>query len=366
MTDDRAALRSEVREFLAGESFTPACNAWSLGWDPEFSKRLGARGWIGMTWPKEYGGHERSNLDRQVVAEELLAAGAPAGAHWTAERQIGPMLLRETRPHLKERLLPAMARGECYFSIGMSEPDAGSDLAAVRTRGTRVDGGWLVNGRKIWTSKAQYTDYCLVLARTSGTVADRGRGLTRFLVQPSDERITASPIKTIAGTKHFNEVVFDDAFVPDEMVIGEEGEGWGHVTAELALERSGPERYMSNFPLLAEAFEVARVTGDTGLRREVARSTATTIALRELSRGVYAAVDAGSSPVLEAALVKEVGTRFDQALPQRVAAQSEDVLSLGRLPELIEDAALWGPTYTLRGGTNEILKGIIARGLGLR
>src|SRR5262245_6516968 len=153
-----AALRSQVREFLAGERaagrFAPACDAWLSGWDESFSRRLAARGWVGMTIPPQYGGHGRTPLERYVVGEELLAAGVPVAAPGLSDRQTGPNLLRYDSESLKQRYLPAIARGECYFAIGLSEPEAGSDLAAVRTAATRADGGWTVSGVKIWTSGA--------------------------------------------------------------------------------------------------------------------------------------------------------------------------------------------------------------------
>ncbi|MGH8486736.1 MAG: acyl-CoA dehydrogenase family protein, partial [Pseudomonas sp.] len=150
-------LRAEVRAFL-NETLQdlPAAERarnWN-GVDERFSLKLGARGWLGMTWPRRYGGHERSALERYVVLEELLAAGAPVNAHWIAERQSGPLLIRFSPDNLAPRICPGIARGETYIAIGMSEPDVGSDLAAVRTRADKVAGGWRVNGQKIWTTGA--------------------------------------------------------------------------------------------------------------------------------------------------------------------------------------------------------------------
>ena len=191
-----AELRSEVREFLAAERaagrFIAACDAWLSGWDESFSRRLAERGWIGMTIPPEYGGHGRSALERYIVVEELLAAGAPVAAHWISDRQVGPNLLRYGSESLKRRYLPAIAQGTCYFAIGMSEPDAGSDLAAVRTTGTRVDGGWTVSGTKIWTSGAHRAHALIALLRT-GPPDGRQRhvGLSQLLIeldQPGDRK----------------------------------------------------------------------------------------------------------------------------------------------------------------------------------
>ena len=205
------ALRKEVRAFLAAEpaSRAPADRAQSWnGVDPAFSRKLGERGWIGMTWPKEYGGHERSGLERYVVIEEMLAAGAPVAAHWIADRQSGPSLLRYGSEEQRITILPRIARGECYFCIGMSEPDAGSDLAAVRTKAQPVDGGYLVNGTKLWTTNAHLAHYMILLARTGSSASERHAGLSQFVVDLSAPGIEIRPILIATGEHHFNEVVF--------------------------------------------------------------------------------------------------------------------------------------------------------------
>ena len=164
-------LRSEVREFLAQErasgGYTPQADCWVSAADPEFSKKLGQRGWLGMTWPKEYGGSERPFAHRFVVTEELLAAGAPVAAHWVGDRQTGSHILRFGTEEQKRDILPRIAAGECFTAIGMSEPQAGSDLAAIKTAARRTDNGWVLSGRKIWSTGAHMAHYMIVLARTS-------------------------------------------------------------------------------------------------------------------------------------------------------------------------------------------------------
>jgi hypothetical protein len=251
-------VRAQVRKFLAEElaagTFTTHVDTWLSGVDPEFSRKLGERGWLGMTWPKQYGGHERSAMERYAVTEELLAAGAPVAAHWIADRQSGPNLLRYGTEAQRREILPRIAAGECYFVIGMSEPDSGSDLASIRTRAARNgDGDWVVNGAKVWTSNAHFSHYGIVLVRTSpADPANRHAGLSQLLVDLSLPGITINPIRILDGGHHFNEVVFEDVVVPGDMLLGEEGAGWHQVTAELAFERSGPERFLSTYPLLAE------------------------------------------------------------------------------------------------------------------
>jgi len=287
-------LRAEVRAFLAEHMPPHAIKAgvgsWG-GYDLEFSRKMGARGWIGMTWPKRYGGHERSALERYVVLEEMLAAGAPVGGHWVADRQSGPLLLRVGTEPQKNAILPRIAAGECAFCIGMSEPDSGSDLASVRTRAAAVAGksgvGFLVDGTKLWTSNAHRSEYMILLARTGEAGEQRHGGLTQFLVDlKATQGIAIRPVHNLSGEHHFNEVVFQDVFLPADCVLGEVGSGWQQVTSELAFERSGPERFLSSFTLLVE---LARALGpDPSERARIAlgRVVAHLIMLRRLSRSV--------------------------------------------------------------------------------
>jgi alkylation response protein AidB-like acyl-CoA dehydrogenase len=383
-----AELRSQVRGFLSAERtagrFVPACDAWLSGWDESFSRRLGERGWVGMTIPREYGGHGRSALERYIVVEELLAAGAPVAAHWVSDRQVGPNLLRYGSEPLKRRYLPAIAQGTCYFAIGLSEPDAGSDLAAVRTTGTRADGGWTVSGTKIWTSGAHRAHALIALLRT-GPPDGRHRhvGLSQLLIELEQPGVTIRPIISMTGEHHFNEVVFDGVFVPDEQVVGTIGEGWAQVTSELAYERSGPERLLSTFVLLDTLVgELAARSGSgsgdsgsgdlgAGTAGAVGRVVSRLWACRQMSLAVAGALAAGEAPEIAAALVKDVGTRLESEIIE-VARMLTVTLGVEPDPEgsgmagLLAQAVLHAPGFTLRGGTNEILRGIVARGLGLR
>jgi len=380
-----AELRSQVRGFLSAERaagrFVPACDAWLSGWDESFSRRLAERGWVGMTIPREYGGHGRSALERYVVVEELLAAGAPVAAHWVSDRQVGPNLLRYGSEPLKRRYLPAIAQGACYFAIGLSEPDAGSDLAAVRTTGTRADGGWTVSGTKIWTSGAHRAHALIALLRT-GPPDGRKRhvGLSQLLIELEQPGVTIRPIISMTGEHHFNEVVFDGVFVPDEQVVGTIGEGWAQVTSELAYERSGPERLLSTFVLLDTLVgELAARSGSGDMGAGAADAGAGAVgrvvsrlwACRQMSLAVAGALAAGEAPEIAAALVKDVGTRLESEIIE-VARMLTATPGVEPDPEgsgmagLLAQAVLHAPGFTLRGGTNEILRGIVARGLGLR
>lgn len=372
-----ADLRAEVRSFLDEERgagrWTPRADVWLSGWDESFSRRLGERGWLGMTIPTEYGGHGRTALERYVVTEELLAAGAPVAAHWIADRQIGPSLLRHGTEEQRRAFLPGIARGEVYFGIGMSEPDSGSDLASVRTRATRVDGGWRLSGTKVWTSGAHHAHAFFALVRTEPRDdAHRHAGLSQFLVELDSPGVEIRPIPLLTGAHHFNEVRFDDVFIPDSRVFGEIGNGWAQVTGELAFERSGPERFLSTYPLLSSL--VGELTAasdgvDTGTRRRVGSLVSRLWTLRAMSLAVAGALESGEAPELAAALVKDLGTRFENEIVDAARLLVDippDPGAESGFARLLADAVLHAPGFTLRGGTNEVLRGIVARGMGLR
>ncbi len=367
------ALRTQVRAFLRQELADRApidrAQSWN-GVDPAFSRKLGQRGWLGLTWPKRYGGQERSALERYVLLEELLAAGAPVGGHWIAERQSGPSLLRYGSEEQKLAILPRIAAGECFFCIGMSEADTGSDLASVRTRAVRTDEGWRVNGAKLWTTGAQHSHYMILLCRTGPVDPERRHaGLSQFLVDLTLPGIAVRPIANLAGEPHFNEVVFDEALLPAEALLGGEGDGWKQVTGELAYERSGPERFLSSFTLLVELIRVLSPAPDERAQIAVGRLGAQLVALRRMSRSVAGLLQAGADPALEAAMVKDLGALVEQEIPE----VARDLLADGPPTAASRDFAavlaytsLHAPSFSLRGGTREILRGIIARGLGLR
>lgn len=366
------ALRAEVRAFLAEElKNVPAhvgAASWS-GFDAGFSRKMGARGWIGMTWPKQYGGHERTSLERYVVLEEMLAAGAPVAAHWIADRQSGPLLLRFGTEEQRRAILPKIAAGELYCCIGMSEPDVGSDLAAVRTRAEPVADGFRINGTKLWTTNGHRAHYMLLFCRTSTDSADRHGGTSQFLVDLKRPGISIRPIADLTGNRHFNEVVFEDVIVPASALVGKLGNGWQQVVSELAYERSGSERFLSSFVLLKELVRVLGAEPSDHATIAVGRLVAHLVVLRQLSRGVAWLLQNGRNPALEAAIVKDLGALVEQEIPDIVRAVVEiepDAERTRELARTLNYTVLAAPSFSLRGGTREILRGIIARGLGLR
>ena len=374
--DATEALRADIRAFLAEElrdrDPQMRADAWNTD-DPAFSRKMAARGWIGMMWPKRYGGHERSALERYVVLEEVLAAGAPVGHHWVADRQSGPSILRNGTEAQRMAILPRIAAGECCFCIGMSEPDSGSDLAAARTRAEPVPGGWRVNGTKVWTTNAHRADYMILFCRTGPkTDDDRHAGASQFLVDMHYARgagMTVRPILDLRGAHHFNEVAIEDLFLPEDALLGREGDGWKQVTGELAFERSGPDRFLSGFTLLVEAVRALGPAAPERAAIALGRITAHLLVLRRMSRSVAGMLQAGEDPALQAAVVKDLGNALEQESVEvvRLLADVEAAEHDGDpLTAVLAHLVLTSPSFSLRGGTREILRGIIARGLGLR
>lgn len=369
LAGDPGALRADLRDWLdAHQPKTSAscrANCWAE-YDAAFSRELGAAGYLGMCWPARYGGRDAAMLERYVVIEELLAAGAPVAAHWIADRQTGPLLLKYGTEGQRQRYLPGMARGELFACIGLSEPQAGSDLAAVRTSARATPEGWRVNGQKIWTSGAHISHVVLALVRTEEG-SERNAGLSQLLIDLDTPGITVRPIIDMAGRQDFNELFFDDVLVPHEALVGTRGQGWAQVTAELALERSGPERYLSSHALLAALVDHAAKVADPSLTSLIGELTAELWTLRHLSRSTAAKLAAGGDPMVEACVVKELGNSFEQEMPRRIQAlfaltwDDEDDLSA-----VLRALLISSPSFSLRGGTREIVRGIIARGLGLR
>ena len=370
------SLRLEVRDFLSDtrDHFPQPNSDFVTGHDPEFSRKLGERGWIGMTWPSEFGGGERSFFERYVVTEEILAAGAPVSAHWIADRQSGPLLLRYGSEQQQQRYLPKIVKGEAFFSIGMSEPDTGSDLASVRMTATLEKDSYRLNGTKIWTTDAHRNHFIICLVRTEPASDQRHAGLSQIIVDLKEDGAQIRPIANMAGGEDFNEVVFEDVMIPADRVVGEPGKGWEQVTSELSYERSGPERFLSAFRVFVE---LVRVCGENPAPHEAAaigRIAAHIMTMRRMSISVAGMLEQSKDVAVEASLVKELGNNFEKVLPEiaRLAAPDSAYSSgiaggdFRAFRQTFEETLLLSPSFTLRGGTREILRGVIARGLGLR
>ena len=374
-TPEQKSLREEVRAFLEEErrrgSFIPKCDSWQWSISREFSRKLGERGYIGMTFPREYGGGGKGFVDRLIVTEELLKYGAPVAGHWIADRQIGASLLAYGSEEQRREFLPRIAKGEIFFCAGMSEPEAGSDLASLKTRAVDKGDHFVINGQKIWTTIAHEADYIYLIARTDPE-APKHRGLSEFIIDMKTPGITIRPIYDMRGGHHFNEVFFDDVKVPKDMLVGEKNKGWYQITPQLDYERSGIERLMSNYILFDAIKGYMR---EKGIYRDKYLLTKLSELLIEFEVGkllVYRCalmLDSGKVPNYESSCAKVFCTSFEQ----RLSNFAMDILGLkGALQkgELIfewaSDDYLSSPNYTIQGGTSEILRNIVAmRGLGL-
>lgn len=371
LADGGESLRARVRAVIesSGISRYGRCDSWMRGHDPEFTARLAEAGLIGLSWPTEYGGRGATSVDRLVVTEELLRVAAPVAAHWIADRQIGPAILRHGSEELRAWFLPRIASGEVTFCLGMSETESGSDLAAVRTRAVADGPDFRITGAKIWTSHAHRSTHAYVLARTDAEDGenDPHATLSEFVVDLTTRGVAVRPIIDLAGEHHFNEVIFDDVLVQGSNVLGTAGRGWQQVTEQLAFERGGMERVLSTYPLLA------RVVGDGGgaAEREGRRGrmalgelVARLHALRAMAVAIASAMDRGEAPTQQAALLKHLGTQFENDVVEfarECIGQTPDPGSSG-VRGLLAGAITAAPGATIRGGATEVLLGIVARG----
>ena len=376
LPDHAIALREKVRQFIQQHlKNVPAsvrARSW-MGFDETFSREMAKAGWVGLTLPKQYGGAGLDPYTRFVIVEEMLSQGAPVAAHWIADRQSGPLINRYGSDAQKEFYLPKICKAEVFFCIGMSEPQSGSDLASIKTKAVKNSEGWLLNGQKVWTTNAHQSKYMIALVRTSGTSEDRNKGLSQLIVDLTAPGVTVRQIRDLTGDAHFNEVFFENVQLSDDALIGQEGAGWEQVNAELAFERSGPERIYSSIVLLdvwlayLQTLPTEKI--NTATIRLIGKILSQLANLRAMSIATTAQLAEGKSPILEAALFKDMGTLFEQELIQWISDAIGSEENSGADDELLRTLVYTlqvAPTYSLRGGTREILRGMIARGLGLR
>jgi alkylation response protein AidB-like acyl-CoA dehydrogenase len=364
------ALRGEVRAFIAEHQHLMGFTRSEFSRD--FSRAMGKRGWIGMTWPKQYGGHERSAFERYVMIEEMLAAGAPLSAHYIGDRQSGPNILRFGTEDQKQFFCPKIAAGELTFCIGMSEPNSGSDLAGTRTRAVKVDGGYRINGSKLWTSNAHRSDYAILFCKMASDgqeEVDRHSGATQFLLDLKSPGLDIRPVINLLGEHHFNEIFLTDVFVPDWLLLGKEGNGWNQVTSELAFERSAPDRFLVLFQMLREMVRMAGPNPDKATAAALGKLISQLATLRGMSLSIAGMLQEGLSPNNESAVVKDLGTRYEQDIPvvaRQLYPTEPELEAIDTYVSMIARSTMNAPRFSIQGGTREILRGIIARGLGLR
>lgn len=382
-SEEQNRFRQEVREFLEEEIrqgvFQPSCDAWIQGFSPEFTKKVAARGWIGLTWPVEYGGQGKSYIDRLILSEEMLRYGAPAACHWFADRQIGGAIIHYGTDEQKKEFLPKIIAGEAYVGLGLSEPEAGSDLASIKTRVTEDGDEYIVDGQKMWTSCAMVMNYIYIVARTDPD-APKHRGISEFILPTDLPGITITPTIDITGSTAWAEVFFDGVRIPGSSLIGEKNRGFYQVVNQLDYERSGLERLMGNYPLFEAIIQFVKETERDGkplskqplIRQKLAQLQTEFEIGRLLIYRVVMVMEEGRAPNIEAAMAKAYCTTFEQRLAKvameilglygQLWADSKWAPMLGMAPH----SYLGSTGYSLQAGTTEVLRNVIAqRGLGL-
>jgi alkylation response protein AidB-like acyl-CoA dehydrogenase len=353
------AVQQEARALAAAAAADRPIReeAWAVGSDREFSQELGRRRWLGMTWPEAEGGHGRSPLERFVVTEELIAAGAPLARSWVADRQIGPTLLAHGSPDQRRRYLPDMVAGRACWSIGLSEPDAGSDVASISTR-ARLDGGhYVLDGRKVWTTFGAEAEHCYVVARTD-PAAPKHLGLSELIVDLAAPGVTVRPIKDMSGAAHFCETTFDGVRVPVTDLVGTPGNAFRQIMGQLEHERGGIDRLVSNRALYLDARAALRPS-DRVLRDVAARLECEHLAARlQVLR-----LALGQAPAGHSSVIKVTCTELEQNVSSFAArVLGPSAMLAGRTAR----AVCYAPAYTIQGGTNTILRNVIGeRILGL-
>ena len=372
-------FRNDLREFLRAElpAFRHDGDAESAGsYNRAFSKKLAERGWIGLAWPKAYGGQELGHIERTIFTEEMVTHEAPTAFHFIAERQMGPSLIRQGTDEQKRVFLPGIVNADMSFAIGMSEPGAGSDLAGVQTRAVRDGDDFVVNGQKIWTSNAHLADWLWLVCRTDPD-APKHRGISILLLELKTPGITIRPLINMGGTHGFNEVFFDNVRVPAKQLVGELNRGWYVVAENLDYERSGIERIGATGGLYRAMATYARShkpnSGSAGTisRFELADRAIEFEVGRIMAYRVAWLMSNARIPNYEASMSKAYGSEWTQRVARSgmkmVSAYNMAATDEGRaLKTRIERAYLSTVSATIAGGTSEIQRNIIAgRGLGL-
>ena len=359
LSPELLALRDRARAVAADgvARFGRHNDSWINGYSKEFARVMADEGWIGMGWPTEYGGRDRPPIERLIVAEEMISAGAPVAAMWFADRQMGPSLIAYGSEQQRAEFLPQMLSGESTWCIGMSEPDAGSDLASIATRAVRDGSDFVIDGQKIWTSFGHVADYCYLICRTS----DEGpphRGISEIIVPMDTPGIEVRPITDMIANRHFCEIYFTGVRVPAENLVGAEGDAFKQTMAQLAHERGGIDRLVSNRALFLHAHSVAN-RSDPRVRQEIARLETEYRVGRLL---VYREA-LGQAPAGFSAATKAFCTEHEQRVAQFAAA------SLGPAALLDDEwtqAVSYASSYTIAGGTSNVMRNILGeRVLGL-
>ncbi|WP_327100644.1 acyl-CoA dehydrogenase family protein [Nocardia vinacea] len=374
MGEAAAELRSELRRLVAAEVSADFLGAFTddpadLAVAQRFSRILADRGLLCLAWPEEFGGRGASVWEQTVVREEMWAHHEPRGAQYMGVNWVGPTIMRHGTPEQQRKHLPPIARGEVIWCQGFSEPDAGSDLASLRTAARRDGDGWRISGQKIWTSYATMAQWCFLLARTSKGERKQ-QGLTVFLLPMSDPGIEVRPIRSMLGPHHLNEVFFDGVRATEADVLGRVGDGWPVVQEVLAFERVGIARYARCERLLQAAPAVLGERWDE-LPRELRGSWARLLThcrrARLLAYQVLSLQSAGQVAPGDAAAYRIAVTRLDQdsaaVLSEIAAFAAADDQAQHRFRRAVEDHWRYANAATVASGSIEMQRILLARSL---
>ncbi len=386
-TESQNELRRQVREFveaeLAAGTFKVVSKALVAQFSIEFSRKMAEQGWIGINWPKEYGGQGLGQVEKMIMLEEMFKYQAPVGYHFMGERQIGPALMKFGTDWQRDHFLPKIISAEkgIMFCLLFSEPDAGSDLAAVSTTAIKEGDDYIINGQKVWTSEGHVADYGWLLAKTNFDESlPKHRTCSEFIVDMKMPGITIRPLINMVGEHTFNEVFFDNVRISKKYLVGQEDAGFKQIMAQMNYERSGIERLLQNYPVYSELkrfineMDESEKTGEYffWIRDKMAQLEIEFTVGRLLCYSTAWSIDQGETPTSQAAISKAFCTQFEQRLNDFAMAVigPNSIIREGAkwMPLVVDVAAcyLWGVSYTLQGGSVEILKNIIAqRGLGL-
>ncbi len=363
-SEDLLALREQAQTFAdqATAHIDILEDSWLVGYSREVSQQLGDRGWLGTTWPTEVGGGGKSSLYRFVLAETLISAGVPVAASWFADRQIGPVLLGYGTAAQQQQFLPDILAGRSSWCIGMSEPDAGSDVAGIRTQAVRDGSDFVVNGAKVWTSFAAVADWCYLICRTNPDSTVPGhRAMSELIVDMSTPGIKVSPIRDMTDSSHFCEVIFENVRVPADHLVGTLHGSFGQTMRQLEHERGGIDRLASNAALYRDTLKSL----DTAtLESPVVRQSIAAIESRySIGRLMVLREVLGQAPPSFSAATKTWCTEFEQTVATFCAAHNgADSMLWNRVAR----GVCYAPAYTIMGGTTQVLRNIIAeRVLGL-